>query len=187
MLPWECSVFATPRVMLLRLNQSLKYCELIPTPDSTGPAPSFVPLYSEYSTPPMSSMMPQQTSLRWPKYSCRKKFPSDSWRLKHLKLHHPEHLQVANTLTVCSTPRSVEPTQRLEFNANQLLFEDWDAFPRSKHFENIAASGSQPPPHPLQRMETYPGARARLRDDIAERGECDAQGYLATNQQYNLY
>jgi hypothetical protein len=39
-----CSVFATPGVMVLRLNQSLKYRELLTTPDCSGPAPTFVPL-----------------------------------------------------------------------------------------------------------------------------------------------
>jgi len=56
-----CSVFATPGMMVFRLNKSLKYCELIPTPDCSGPAPTFVPFYSEYSTPPGSSTMPEKT------------------------------------------------------------------------------------------------------------------------------
>jgi hypothetical protein len=41
--PRACSVFATPGVMVLRLNKSFKYHELIPTPDCSGPVPNFCP------------------------------------------------------------------------------------------------------------------------------------------------
>jgi hypothetical protein len=40
-------------VIVLRLNESLKCCERIHTPDCSGPAPTLVPFYSEYSTPRM--------------------------------------------------------------------------------------------------------------------------------------
>jgi hypothetical protein len=65
-----CSVFATPGVMVLRLNTSCKYREVIPTPDCSGPAPTSVPFYSEYSTPPVSSTMPEKTPFRCPDFSC---------------------------------------------------------------------------------------------------------------------
>jgi hypothetical protein len=163
-----CSVFATPGVMVLRLNKSLKYRELTPTPDCSGPASTFVPIYSDYSTPPVSSTMPEKTPFRCHEFSEQKKFTSDSWRLKPIKLHLAEHLQVAKNLTVHSAPRGIEPAQRCEFIEHKHSVQHFDTFPYIEQIENIADSESQPPPPPLLCTETYPGTSAPLIDYNAE-------------------
>jgi len=116
--------------------------------------------------------MPEKTPSRFPKFSCRKQFTSDSWRLDHIKLHHPEHLQVR------SVPWRIEPSQRCEFNANKDSVDDLDAYPNLGHIGSIADSESQSPPPLLARRKIDPGASALLSDYTAELWECEAQGRL---------
>jgi hypothetical protein len=94
---------------------------------------------------------------------------------------------VAKNLTFRSTPRRVEPAQGHEFNANKDLVEDLDAFPYLEQVEHITDPESQPPPPPLLRTDTYPGAGAVLSDFIPAPWKRDTQGILQTNLQNNPY
>jgi len=120
------------------------------------------------STPRVLTTISVKTPSRDHEISCRKKFTSDSLRLQQIKLHHPEHLQVAcqKNLTIGSSPRRVELTQHREFNATKHSVEDLDPFPYLKHVENVTDLESQSQP-PLPRTEIYPGTSAPPIDYIA--------------------
>ena len=176
-------------VMVLRLNESLKLAELIHTPDCSGPAPPLVPFYIEFSTSHVLSTMPVKTPFGSPEFSCRKKFTSDSWGLKYLKLHHSEPLQVAcqKNLTIRSPPWRVQPTQHHEFKANKDSVKDMDVVPKLKHLEHIDDLEYQPQPPFLRRTETYPGPGAPWSNYVAEPCEPDAKGCLETNLQNHFF
>jgi len=131
--------------------------------------------------------MLEKTPFPWPEFSCPKKFTSDSRQLKHIKLHHPELLQVAHqkNLTICSAPRYVELAQSHDFNANKDSVENLDPIPYFEHVENITYSESQPLPPPLSRSEIDPGAGAPLMDFTVEPWTRDAQGCFEMNLQNN--
>jgi hypothetical protein len=151
-------------MMVLRLNKSLKYRELIPTADCSGPAPTLVPFYSEYTTPRVSSTIPGKTRFCCPAFPCWKMFTSDSWRLKYIQLQHPEYVQVAHqkNVTVSGAPRRIEPAQRRGININKDSVGVLQVFPKLEQFEHIATSESEPLPSPLPRAEPYPSAGVPL-------------------------
>ena len=154
-------------------------------PGSTGTGPTLVPVYSVYSTPRVSSTMPDMTPSRCPEFLCRKMFTSHSWRLQNIKLHHPEQLQVQcqRYRTIRSAPRRVESAQRHEFHSNNDSAEDMDAVLYVEHFENIADSESQLAPPPLLRTGTYPGASTPLSGNVTKPWECKDQSWLKMNLQ----
>jgi len=134
--------------------------------------------------------MPAKTLFLCFLFSCQMQFASHSWLLKHIKLHHPEHVQVPRQkhLAIHSKPRRVEPAQHHEFNSNYEPGEDLDACPYLEQVENIAVLQSQPPPPPpLLGTESYPGAGGPLSNYITEPWERDAQGCLEKNEQNNPY
>jgi hypothetical protein len=114
---------------------------------------------------------------------------SGSQRLKHMTLHHPEHIQIARqkTLTVPRVPQRFEPTQCREFNTYIVSFGDLDVFHNIEHVENNTDSESQPRPSTLPWKELYPGAGAPLIGCIAEPWERDSLSWLETNPQNNPY
>ena len=132
----------------------------------------FVLFTSVYSTPRVSSTVPEKTPFCCPEFACRQKFTPDSWRLKRIKSHNPQHLQIAyqKNLTICSAPRHVEPTQRCEINPTNDSVEDLDSVHYLEHVEYISDSESQPPPPTPPWKETYPGAGTLLSDSLLSDG-----------------
>ena len=106
--------------------------------------------------------MPEQTPFHCAKCSCQKQFTSDCWRLKHIKLHHPEHLQVTHqkNQTIRRATKRVDPTQHCEFNTTKDSVKDLDTIRYNEHVEYVTFSESQPPSPPIPQTETY--ARPRL-------------------------
>jgi hypothetical protein len=133
--------------------------------------------------------MPEKTPFHCTEFSLQQKVTSDSWWLSHIKLHHPKHLQVVRqkNLTVCSTPRRIEPTPCGEFNAIKDSGEELDPFPNLEYVENIATSDSQPQAPPLLRTEIYRAAATALMDYIPEQCARNVQGFLETNLHNNPF
>jgi len=105
--------------------------------------------------------MREKTPFHCPEFSCQKKFTSDSWRLKHIKLQHPEPLQVTHqkNLTIHSAPQCIQPAHLYELNVNKDSVQDLEMFPYLEQVEIIADLETKPPPS-LQRTKTYPATGA---------------------------
>jgi len=133
--------------------------------------------------------MPVKTPFCCPQFSSWMMFTSESWWLKHIKLHGPKRLHVAcrRHLTIGSTAQWVQPTLCREFNANKDSVDDMDAFPSFEHIQSIIDSKSQTVPPPLPRRNTYPGGGAPRSDSSPEPSERDPQSCLETNIENNLF
>jgi len=133
--------------------------------------------------------MPEKTPFCCPVFSCQKKFTSDSWRLKHIKFHHPAHLQLVRqkNVTMRSAHGPREPAQGCEFKTNNDSVEHLAAFPYLEPIKIIANWASQPPPPLPPRTKIFPCAGSPLIDYIAELWKRNAQGCLETNLQNNPY
>jgi hypothetical protein len=173
-----------PLVMVLMLKKSLKYPELIPTADCSGPSPTFDPVNSNNYTTRVSLTMPEKIPFHCLGFSCAKMFTSDNWRLHDVNLDHPEHDQ--KNLPVHSAPRRVETAQRRECNANHDYVEDFDMFPYLEYIQNIPDTESRPPP-PVPRTETYLGTSGTQIDYNAKPWERDALGCLGMNLHNDPY
>jgi hypothetical protein len=130
--------------------------------------------------------MPVKLILRCPANNCRKKFQSDTWRLRHIRTHHPEHaepgLKTSHARVVPIAQRRRRPVRPREFNANKDPVEDPDALP---YIEHLNERESTPPPQPY--TETFPKAGAPLLDYLPQQGESDADGCLEDNLTNNPY
>jgi len=116
-------------VMVLRLNQSLKYHELIPTQDCPGPAPTVVTFYSEYSTPHMSSTMPEKTAFRFPECWCQKMSTSDAGDL------NISNYTILNTFSriglFAAHPDAWKPLCVVNSMQTKIQSKTWTCFPTS--------------------------------------------------------
>jgi hypothetical protein len=119
--------------MVLRLNKLTESILSLHT-RLLRPSTSFCPFLQVYTAPRVVSTMPEKTPFHCPEVSWRKKFTSASWRLKYVKLHHPDPLQVARQ-TIRSAPQRIEPTQCHQFNINKDSVEAFESFPYLEHIE----------------------------------------------------
>ncbi|KAF8542578.1 hypothetical protein BDD12DRAFT_802789 [Trichophaea hybrida] len=137
----------------------------------------------------MSLTMLEKISVCCTNLSCQKKLISDSWQLKHTKLLHAEHIQVAHqwNLTFQSLPQRGDTAQHREFNINNDSVEHLDPFPHLKHIEINTESESQQPWHLLLGTESCSGAGLLQSDNIDEPPDRDTQGFPKTNLQNHSY
>jgi protocatechuate 3,4-dioxygenase beta subunit len=114
---------------------------------------------------------------------------SDTCQLQHIKLHHPEnlHVELQKNRTIRSDSQCVDPAQSWKFNTNQDCGADFDLVVYLAQVENIAEAVVQPPAPPLLQMKTHLGNCAPLSRYLADRWQCDTQGFLETNMQHNPY
>jgi len=110
--------------------------------------------------------MPEMPRFRCPECSSQKKFTSETWPLKHIKLHLPEHLQVAHTknLSLRTVPRQLRHSEHHEYNTKKDSMEDLDVFLYFDQVEHISDQESQTWPPLLPQTKSYSSPSAPLPD-----------------------
>jgi len=85
----------------------------------------------------MSSTTPEMATFHCHVFSYWKKFIPHSWRLKHMKLHHPEHHQVAHqeNLTIRSEPEAFNLLSIVNSRRTKIQSMTWTCFPNSNTLE----------------------------------------------------
>ena len=141
---------------------------------------------------------PYRRILQCPDYRCNRKFETDTWRLKHIRTHHPDFLPPPtinfrpkrNSLSKSvrtNSQRCINSPHPREFNANKDPVEDCDAYPYVEHLVSITEPTPVETPPPQPWTETYPNAGTPLVEYIPQQGECDADGCLEDNLRDNPY
>jgi hypothetical protein len=130
-----------------------------------------------------------------PVFSCRMKFKSETWMLKHIRQTHPAYLKKQKTSLLKPYDNLQRQAgliqQRLksapgsEFNTNNYHVTVQSAYPSREHLEFLMET--QPEPILEARIEIFPNAGAPLVGYQPQPWECDEDGNLEENLMNDPY